>query len=89
MFPLVPGILKISDDKYGVQGSTTSIKNGIVGSSRNQTKSTAIFPGTLIGHFGIIKPQNQRTHGKIIPAKHPNNCLYAFEVADWLPPARA
>ena len=25
----------------------------------------------------------------IIPAKHPNNCLYAFEVADWLPLARA
>ena len=25
----------------------------------------------------------------IIPARHPNNCLYAFEVADWLPLARA
>ena len=25
----------------------------------------------------------------IIPTEHPNNCLYAFEVADWLPLARA
>ena len=26
---------------------------------------------------------------QIIPAKHPNDCLCAFEVADWLPLARA
>ena len=34
-------------------------------------------------------PQSISNCSKIIPAKHPNNCLYAFEVADWLPLARA
>ena len=33
--------------------------------------------------------QKKNAEKTIIPAKHPNNCLYAFEVADWLPLARA
>ena len=37
----------------------------------------------MLSYSEIEKPK------QIIPAKHPNNCLYAFEVADWLPLARA
>ena len=48
----------------------------------------------MIGHFWARGPRicsfyYTKTPQKIIPAKHPNNCLYAFEVADWLPLARA
>ena len=39
-------------------------------------------------HFAVIVGNLWGDLGEF-PAKHPNNCLHAFEVPDWLPLARA